>query len=156
MVKTADRPSRYLTFTSPPQQAAGFCLTFWSLNCVFFTFIYTGFAVLVLPYENEQIVTVTSLYADCERSLRSMIFQAHSLPPTPDRQAVINRLASCASLLQTLEKADRLRAKFLGVPVSWGVLKTFLVTMLTLAIGLWSILRGVGVGFTLQTVCPGP
>ena len=103
---------------------------------------------------NEQISTITAIYSDTERALDSLIAEAGKLPQTTERRDVISMLQSHGAVLQTLEKVDRLRAKLLGFPVTWGVVKTYFVTMFTLGVGLWSVLRGVGVGFSLQFCCP--
>ncbi len=103
---------------------------------------------------NAQISSVTNLYGDALRALDSLISEASGLPQTSERRDVISRLTAHASVLQTSEKADRLRGKYLGVPVTWTVIKTLFVTVFTLAVGLWSVLRGLGVFFSVETVCP--
>lgn len=50
-----------------------------------------------------------------------MIAEGSLLPQTPERRDVINSLSAHASMLLTLEKADRLGAKFWGFPVTWYV-----------------------------------
>lgn len=116
--------------------------------------IFTFVLLLALPTANAQITTVTGLYSDSERALEILISEASRLPQTRERRDVINSLSAYATVLQTLQKADRLRAKFLGLPVTWGLIKTLLVTIFTLIVGLWSILRGLGVFFTWEAVCP--
>ncbi|KAI9034246.1 hypothetical protein DFJ74DRAFT_10963 [Hyaloraphidium curvatum] len=110
--------------------------------------------LLHLPVANAQIDAVATLYAGARQALHSLLAQAAKLPPHPDRAAVAEQVLGHARLLQTFEEVGRLRATFVGVPVTWGLAKTFLVTMLTLAIGLWSVLKGAGVAFTVQSVCP--
>jgi hypothetical protein len=73
-----------------------------------------------------------------------MIAEASRLPPTPERQHVVAQLATHSTLLATFEKADRLRARFLGFPVTWSFVKTHFVTIFTLGVGLWSVLKGTG------------
>lgn len=135
-------------------KAAGSCVTLWSLAYLLVNIAYNSFALTVLPIVNSQITTITSLYGDAQRALDTLIAQASGLPQTPERRDVIARLSAHSTLLQTFKEADHLRAKFLGIPVTWGVVKTFFVTLFTLGVGLWSVLKGVGVFFTLQTVCP--
>lgn len=117
---------------------------------------FTCLSLIAVPVANSQISTITSLYGDAETALSGLLAEASRLPPTADRQRVQDQLAAHVSLLQAFHKANRLRVKFLGIPVSWGVVKTFFVTLFTLAIGLWSVLKGAGVTFTLQTACPLP
>lgn len=135
-------------------QAAGSCMTLWSVAWLLMTVAYSAFSLTTLPIANGQITAITSLYGDAQRALDMLLAQASCLPQTPERRDVMTKLSAHSSLLQTFREADRLRAKFLGIPVTWGVVKTFFVTLFTLGVGLWSVLRGVGVFFTLQTVCP--
>lgn len=115
---------------------------------------YSSLALFSMPVANSQISDITVLYSDTERALSGILAEARQLPFTMERRDVYDRLVAHISLLQTFEKADRLRSKFLGVPVSWGVVKTFFVTLFTLAVGLWSVLKGAGITFTMQSVCP--
>jgi hypothetical protein len=58
-------------------------------------------------------------------------------------------------LLSSYLEADHLKAKFLGYAVDFGVIRSALATLLTIAIGLYSVLRAVGVFVTVESVCPG-
>ncbi len=135
-------------------QAVGSCFNFVTTCCLFFAILYTSSTIIVLPIANGQITTITALYGEAERALDSLIAVSGKMPQTTERRDVISMLQSHATVLQTFKEADRLRARFLGFPVTWAVVKTFYVTLFTLGIGLWSVLRGVGVTFTLQSVCP--
>jgi hypothetical protein len=109
---------------------------------------------MVLPVSNTQITFIVSLYRDAERALDSLIFEGSRMPATPERQRVMTSLTACATLLRTFKEADHLRAKFLGVPVTWGFVKTFFLSIFTLMVGLWSVLRGFDLFVTAETVCP--
>ncbi|KAI9012235.1 hypothetical protein DFJ74DRAFT_758458 [Hyaloraphidium curvatum] len=45
-------------------------------------------------------------------------------------------------------------ARMFGFVVDWGVVRGLVATGLTLGVGLFGILRGAGVGVTIQSVCP--
>jgi hypothetical protein len=147
-------PGSYLLATII-NAAVGGCLTFWTILGILNRVVYSTFGLLFLPVVNRQITTVVELYTTTQRSLNTILAEASRLPPTPERQHVIAQLQAHSTLLGTFEKADRLRAKFLGFPVTWGFVKTYFLTLFTLGVGLWSVLKGSGVGFTLQSVCPG-
>ncbi|KAI9005589.1 hypothetical protein DFJ74DRAFT_394522 [Hyaloraphidium curvatum] len=51
--------------------------------------------------------------------------------------------------------AGRFRGRFLGFEVDFGMVRTLLVTVFTVAIGLASILRGSDIFVTIENVCPG-
>jgi len=111
------------------------------------------FGLVSLPAANGQISAITVLYRDASRSLQSLLAEASRLPQTPERNHVEKEIERHISLLETFQKADNLRAKFLGWAVTWGTVKTFVVTLTTIVIGLWSLLRGAGVTFTAQSFC---
>jgi hypothetical protein len=134
--------------------AVGSCCPAWNVMRIVLSLVYSSLSLSSLPVSNSQISTVVSLYGDAERALDALIASASRLPQTCARRDVINSLSAHATVLLSLEKTDRLRARFLGVPVTWGLVKTLFVTLFTLGVGLWSILKGVGVFFTMQTVCP--
>ncbi|KAI9004545.1 hypothetical protein DFJ74DRAFT_418073 [Hyaloraphidium curvatum] len=51
--------------------------------------------------------------------------------------------------------ADDMRGKWLGIPVDYSVARTVAVTGVTVVLGLWTVVRGAGVVFTIQNVCGG-
>jgi hypothetical protein len=135
-------------------QATGSCFPAYLLVWLGVTLFYASVLLAVLPVSNAQIISVVSLYRDAERALDNLIFEGSWMPATPERQHTINRLTACATLLRTFKEADHLRAKFLGVPVTWGFVKTFFLSIFTLMVGLWSVLRGFNLFVTAETVCP--
>lgn len=137
-------------------QAVGSCVTFWSVNYILASIVFYSLSFISVPIANSQISTITALYGDAERALLSILAEASlRLPFTFERQRVHDRLMAHALMLQTFKEANGVRAKVLGIPVTWGLVKTFFVTLFTLGVGLWSVLKGAGLTFTLQSVCPG-
>ena len=90
------------------------CFTLWSLCGLGVMVVFSISSISDLPVANDQILVITALYADAGRALDSLIGEASWLPATPERQHVINRLTAHSNILRTLEKADRLRAKFVA------------------------------------------
>ncbi|KAI9002530.1 hypothetical protein DFJ74DRAFT_714061 [Hyaloraphidium curvatum] len=147
-----------ITFVSPfvlfacavANIAVGSCIPFW-IVCWFL--INLGLLVIdlaQLPAANDQIDDVLSLYADARTALQAMLAESARLPPRPAARELREHLG----LLTSLCSADNLRATFVGIVVTWGLAKTVLVTAVTVAVALWSVLRGAGVSFTIETACP--
>ncbi|KAI9029235.1 hypothetical protein DFJ74DRAFT_478730 [Hyaloraphidium curvatum] len=136
--------------------AAGTCVTAWSILS-FLTVIYTlASDIASLPALNSQIDALARLYSDARVSIRAMLAEAAHLPEgNPVRSAAARELKAHAELLAVFGDVEGLRATFVGIPITWGLAKTLAVTMITLAVALWSVLRGIGVVFTMQSVCPG-
>ncbi|KAI9012230.1 hypothetical protein DFJ74DRAFT_771637, partial [Hyaloraphidium curvatum] len=72
--------------------------------------------------------------------------RAHLLAPA----GLLDAAGADADLLATYLDADRYTVRFLGIVVSYGVIRTLLVTMVTLAVALFSVLNGFGVTVTLS------
>jgi len=135
-------------------QAVGQCATMWSVLLLGIIIVFSSLFLIVLPVINGQITTITALYSEAERSLQGLIAEASALTQTPERLRVVFRISSHISLLQPFEKADRLRAKFLGISVTWSTVKTYFLTLFTIEIGLWSVFRNANIVLTLQSACP--
>jgi hypothetical protein len=94
--------------------------------------------------------SISSLYLEARDELLAQLAEAG-----PEIDPAIERhLRLQADLLGSLADGERYKARFLGFPISFGVLRTLLVTAFTLGIGLWSILRNFGVFVTAESFCP--
>ncbi|KAI9019944.1 hypothetical protein DFJ74DRAFT_142515 [Hyaloraphidium curvatum] len=133
--------------------AAGSCIpVFVVLSFVYLINVSTTDLTHV-ALSNEQIELITELYRQAQTAIRDMLVRAAPLPPDPDRAHLLDALAKHDRLLASFREVSGFRGRFLGFVVDFGVLRTFLVTVFTLLVGLWSILRG-SVFFTLDSICP--
>ncbi|KAI9016663.1 hypothetical protein DFJ74DRAFT_677928 [Hyaloraphidium curvatum] len=140
-----------LTACAAANVAVGSCIPFWIVLWLFISLAQLCVDLAQLPAANDQIDDVRSLYLDARTALQAMLAEAarvHGQPAAAElREHVV--------LLTSLCAADNLRATFVGIVVTWGLAKTLLVTTVTLSVALWSVLRGAGVSFTIESVCPG-
>ncbi|KAI9030498.1 hypothetical protein DFJ74DRAFT_702791 [Hyaloraphidium curvatum] len=143
-----------LLFGAVINLAAGGCVTMWTIMQLVVTLYVIVVGVAELPAINSQIDALSKMYLDAVFAIRGMLMDAASLPRDPRRDAAVRELEAHAGFLATFGSVESLRATFVGIPVTWGLAKTLLVTIITLGVALWSVLRGVGVVFTLQSVCP--
>ncbi|KAI9011579.1 hypothetical protein DFJ74DRAFT_684002 [Hyaloraphidium curvatum] len=102
---------------------------------------------------NAQISDIRDLYLSAGRSLRELRRRLVAGPGDPDLRLLMEMDAD-ADLLASYADTDRYRAKLLGFPVDYGILRTLAVTLVTLTVAVWSMLRGLGVFLTMETVCP--
>ncbi|KAI9021164.1 hypothetical protein DFJ74DRAFT_672101 [Hyaloraphidium curvatum] len=104
---------------------------------------------------NAQISDIRELYLDALEELgelrRCLVTSAPHPGPDP---ALLAAMDADAEVLRSYTDTDRYRSKVLGFPVTYGIVRTVLVTILTLVVALWSILRGLGVFLTMDYVCP--
>ncbi|KAI9009071.1 hypothetical protein DFJ74DRAFT_711363 [Hyaloraphidium curvatum] len=105
----------------------------------------TGCDLALNAAANLQIEKVTELYLVAEQRIRLLL----SRSPRPDADA----LRGAADLPAGFARAERLRARVFGGPVSFGSLRAAAAGALTVVFGAWSIARGNGVGVVLGTVC---
>ncbi|KAI9012225.1 hypothetical protein DFJ74DRAFT_296677 [Hyaloraphidium curvatum] len=130
--------------------AVGSCIPLWLLLFLLLTFALLFIDLAQLPAANDQIDAVLSLYIDARTALQSMLAESARL----GTRTAARELKEHLGLLASFGASDNLRATFVGIVVTWGLAKTAVVTVVTLAVALWSVLRGVGVGFTVETACP--
>ncbi|KAI9002096.1 hypothetical protein DFJ74DRAFT_775336 [Hyaloraphidium curvatum] len=58
-------------------------------------------------------------------------------------------------VLESFADVDGLRAEMFGFAVGWGFLRSLVVGMATLFLGMWTLLRSAGLVLTLESFCPG-
>ncbi|KAI9004456.1 hypothetical protein DFJ74DRAFT_693468 [Hyaloraphidium curvatum] len=97
---------------------------------------------------NLEPARVGKLYASAALQLRGLSFRS------PDPSAS-HAIGLHVGMLESLSRTREFQARAFGVPVTFAVVRTAAATMLTVGIGLWSVLRGAGIGVTVESVCPG-
>ncbi|KAI9003850.1 hypothetical protein DFJ74DRAFT_693880 [Hyaloraphidium curvatum] len=105
---------------------------------------------------NAGISSIRDLYRTARLEIRvSLSDPAVANATSPDRKAAARTLHAAEAVLASFCDVDAYRARFMGYPVGFGVVRTVLVTLFTVGIGLWSVLRGAGTYVTLQQACTG-
>jgi hypothetical protein len=98
---------------------------------------------------NAQVDTIAALYVESKDEMRIMLDHFESAD-----EGVKRKLVQRARVLDSLSQVEKYKARFLGFAVTCSVLRTIAVTLFTLGIGLWSILRTAGVFVTVESYCP--
>ncbi|KAI9006847.1 hypothetical protein DFJ74DRAFT_740333 [Hyaloraphidium curvatum] len=108
------------------------------------------FEISVLAAANTSPDRIAALYRSASHSLRSIGASASARGRTD--------LATSAlwheRILTGFADVDPYRVRAFGVPVTYDLTRTIVATLFTLGVGLWSVLRGAGVGVTIEMVCP--
>ncbi|KAI9015957.1 hypothetical protein DFJ74DRAFT_770538 [Hyaloraphidium curvatum] len=112
--------------------------------------IYCALLILVfdlinLAAANTEPSRIAALYNGTAYRLRSLALRTGG--PEPLRHAEIFEGFA--------RDTGSFRARFFAAPVSAGLVRTVAATAFTVGVGLWSVVRGVGIGVTLQMACPG-
>ena len=131
--------------TLPGFQTTGQCFPSFflfglAMNFYSHTTDFVNFAV-----SNSHVDQITLLYFVALAELRLLLMRTNGQGDSE----VPRRLVYTDLLLANLaEGSDRYKARFFGFAIGFGMLRTLAVTLFALGIGLWSILRGAGVGVT--------
>ncbi|KAI9034283.1 hypothetical protein DFJ74DRAFT_700676 [Hyaloraphidium curvatum] len=125
----------------------GRCLPVWLLIFLPTQVLYFTVNAVHVASRNALLDTVAGVYRDAQRELRMLAVAAG---PGPLADAIGLHDAAIASFLE----ASRYRAKMFGFTVGYGTVRTFLVTLVTVAVALWGVLRGFGVFVTVESFCP--
>ncbi|KAI9024827.1 hypothetical protein DFJ74DRAFT_642828 [Hyaloraphidium curvatum] len=125
--------------------AVGSCITLWQLLAALTQAAYLVLELVYVAESNLQITAVTDLYRAARTSLRLL---ASATPyPSP-------ALAAHEAVLSSFLEVDGYRLRAFGTAVSYGSLRGLVATAATVMLGLWSVGRAAGIGFTVESVCP--
>ncbi|KAI9029443.1 hypothetical protein DFJ74DRAFT_488055 [Hyaloraphidium curvatum] len=127
--------------------AVGRCISAWQLAYLVHAVVYFIINTINLASRNALIDAVAGVYTDAQRELRALSLSAG---PGPLAAELALHDATISSFLDV----SRHRARLFGFVVSFGTARTMLVTLLTVCVALWTVLRAFGVGVTLESFCP--
>jgi hypothetical protein len=111
------------------------------VTIVYFTLEFVAFSL-----SNAQVEAIGALYMEARDELLVLLSRVDA--------SMQNHFSSQVELLSSLANCDRYKARFLGFPITFGVMRTLAATGVTLGIGLWSILRSAGIFVTIESYCP--
>ncbi|KAI9027972.1 hypothetical protein DFJ74DRAFT_661339 [Hyaloraphidium curvatum] len=127
---------------------AGSCIPLYVFFMLLLVLALTVIDIVNLSLSNQQIDAIAGLYREARARIREMLVSHPDLPTKTYRE-----LRNHDALLESFLGVEGFRAKFLGFVVGFGVLRTFVITIFTVGIGLFSLLRG-SVFVPVDSVCP--
>ncbi|KAI9023130.1 hypothetical protein DFJ74DRAFT_706009 [Hyaloraphidium curvatum] len=131
--------------------AGASCLPLWCILGFALWFAISVVDLATVARANGKVDAVVSLHLAARSRLRSLLLDLG--PRAPELR---QRMQDTEAVLdQAIAEAGNLRAKVAGVPVTMGVIRTAAATVLTVVVALFGLLRGLGVAFTVESVCPG-
>ncbi|KAI9000361.1 hypothetical protein DFJ74DRAFT_747300 [Hyaloraphidium curvatum] len=135
--------------------AAGSCLP--ALYPAYLAYIFVAtliFDLIHVAASNAQITGIRSLYLDAAQELAALRRELTSCASSPPDSALLAAIEADSAVLAGYIDTDRYRARFLGFVVTFGTVRTLIVTALTLVLGLWSVFRNLGIVLTGELACP--
>ncbi|KAI9023431.1 hypothetical protein DFJ74DRAFT_669064 [Hyaloraphidium curvatum] len=126
----------------------GACLPAWCIIIQLFYFSHILGDLISVAAANSQIDDIVELYTAARQDILGLLVDVRD-PPT----AAL--MQHHADLLDSFRDVGLLRARFLGVSVTVGTVRSLIVALVPILAALWTVLRGLGVSFTPQTICPG-
>ncbi|KAI9022625.1 hypothetical protein DFJ74DRAFT_706597 [Hyaloraphidium curvatum] len=128
--------------------STGSCLPMWLIGYPIFGFGELLAALLNFTASNAQVYKVTRLFALAEKQLADLAARADpSHPALPTLRARLRQLRLCAD-------GAPYTARVAGIDVGPGFVRALLVTLFTVCVGLFTLLKGAGVRFTIESFCP--
>ncbi len=141
--------------------AGGSCIPMWILALLAINLRRILSDAIILGAANANADSITDMYRDAIREITEVIHSARTAPALeiPEqghclRLEALASLAEHAEILQAFVGADRHRARFFGLVATMGLARTLAVTLFTVLLGLWTILRGANVRFVADVACP--
>lgn len=131
-------------------KSTGMCIPLWLLGLLAVLLLHNGLDFLGFAKSNSQVDAIAALYIEARDELRMLTEKFESKVDESLQQKLVRR----AQVFDSLSQVERYKARFLGFAITYSVLRTIIVTLFTLGIGLWSILRTAGIFVTVESYCP--
>ncbi|KAI9025732.1 hypothetical protein DFJ74DRAFT_665369 [Hyaloraphidium curvatum] len=146
-----DRPASR-TGRRPPSasQATGSCVTLWNLTGIAISVFSFAKLLLLTAASNAQVAGLSTLLHSARQEARSLLARHRRTASA----AVLAALEDQERVLGSLGHLEGWKSRVLGLAVDFGAVRAFLAAVFTVAFGLWSVLRGLGVFFTVESTCP--
>jgi hypothetical protein len=128
-------------------QAVGRCIPVWILFFYAHALSFYVVNAVTLASRNNLLEGIATLYREAQRELRHLSTQPGSGP-------IAMELARHDKLIASFLEVSDYRARLFGFVATYGTVRTLLVTVVTIGVALWSVLRGIGVVITLESFCP--
>ncbi|KAI9014282.1 hypothetical protein DFJ74DRAFT_682003 [Hyaloraphidium curvatum] len=109
--------------------------------------------IIHFAVSNSGVDGARRLYLAARTDLRKVLARL-PVPLDPARAEWAAKVEHHERLLSAFAEVDDCRSRFLGFAVTYGTARTLVVTGLTVFVGLYSILRGVGVRVVGDFACP--
>ncbi|KAI9015371.1 hypothetical protein DFJ74DRAFT_259792 [Hyaloraphidium curvatum] len=127
------------------------CINVFVVSCIAFAAVLILVDLAVIAASNEGPGRAAAEYRAASMLLRELSARA--------RAAGDAELAADACdfrrVFDAYADVGDVRAKLLGFPVSWAVLRSLVVGFATLFIGMWTLLKSAGITLTIESFCPG-
>ncbi|KAI9002899.1 hypothetical protein DFJ74DRAFT_441362 [Hyaloraphidium curvatum] len=136
-----------MVFSMITYVAVGRCIAVWQLALFAHAAYYFTLNAVNLAARNALLDSIALVYRDAQRELRALSLWVGA-GPLADELALHDRAVS------TFLDIAHYRSRFFGFVVSFSTIRTMWVTALTVAVALWSIMRALNVGLTMESFCP--
>ncbi|KAI9034540.1 hypothetical protein DFJ74DRAFT_700918 [Hyaloraphidium curvatum] len=137
--------------------ATGSCVTAHSVFAIGLASALIFHFLALVAFSNRGIEAAAASYRRARTRIRAARADISACPAAArdprTRSAVLDALRSYDDVLGGMLEAEDARGRFVGVPVTGGLLRTVAVTGVTLAVAIYGVLKGWAF-FTLEVICP--
>ncbi|KAI9002864.1 hypothetical protein DFJ74DRAFT_745611 [Hyaloraphidium curvatum] len=137
--------------------ASGSCVPVYALGGAVFSANQIVVDLVNMSVMNGQLDDLSKLYAEARREIGELVVAAMPLRGADGdglRAAAVEGLLAHDRVIAAFQGVQGSKMRLAGFVIGYGTLRTLVVTSATLALGLWTILRAAGIGFTMEVVCP--
>ena len=129
------------------------CLPAWILGSSLWCAVFILKDLFETAMSNEEVETIAGFYRSAAADIRFALLRA---PPaeTIGALGVRDGIRQHIDILESFAAERGNTARFFGFVVSFGSVRTLLVTSLTVLVALWSIMRGLGLRISIESACP--
>lgn len=129
------------------------CVPAWILASAFHNVLYILKDMFETAVGNDEVEKIASLYRSAAADIRRALVRT---PPAETVAALSMRegIRGHVDILESLAAERGNTARFFGFVVTFGSIRALLATSLTVLVALWSIMRGLGMRITIESVCP--
>ncbi|KAI9008668.1 hypothetical protein DFJ74DRAFT_773059 [Hyaloraphidium curvatum] len=133
--------------------AGGSCIPLWILFSILAVMAWIFLDLVTIATSNEGPERIARRYVEAGLRAREMASRAGCR----EMGQLAEELKDFHWIAQSYaEVARTTRAGLVGYPITWGVLRSFAVTFLTLVLGMFTLLRSAGVAFVPGQFCRSP
>ncbi|KAI9015926.1 hypothetical protein DFJ74DRAFT_678820 [Hyaloraphidium curvatum] len=129
---------------------AGGCLPAWPVLLFAITVLDVTRNLFVAAASNSGVTDCSATHGRAGTRVRELLAAGGPRGPGEHRS-----LKAHGALLSSLANDEAYKGSFMGFRVGYGAARTFVVTMFTVLVGVWSILRGIGIYLSADNVCRG-
>ncbi len=127
------------------------CINIGSVLSIVVGLVFLSMDLVVVAASNEGPGRASVQYRKAGKLLRELVGRAMYKGDAK----LVEEITHWRRMLESFGDLNEVRAKLFGFAVDWALLRSLVVSLGTLLIAMWTLLRSAGVVLTVDSFCPG-